>query len=110
MPPGICQAKVFDTMLAHHLVQPDCPHDLGYIASVFLQKVYWKDDAGKNLYEYCCRDVDGTFQIAKQLRPLLKSLGLDDLYWFSQVPLAKICKLMHDVGVRTDPNRLKQLR
>jgi len=110
MAAGIFKAEVFDTLLAQHLLQPDMPHDLGFVASVFLQKPFWKDDAGKDLYEYCCRDVDGTLQIAQQLKPLLKQQQLYDLYLYCQVPLAKICKLMTDTGIKQDPNRLHALR
>jgi DNA polymerase I-like protein with 3'-5' exonuclease and polymerase domains/uracil-DNA glycosylase len=36
------KAKLFDTMLAQHLVQPDLRHGLGFVASVFTNKVFWK--------------------------------------------------------------------
>src|SRR6266478_6946623 len=102
-------AQVYDTMLMHHLVQPDCPHDLEFISSIFTQKPAWKHLNNENMALYCARDVDVTLQSYLQLRPLVKQLGMEDLYKYSQVPLAKICKLMHDTGVKTDPARLRQL-
>lgn len=49
-------AKLHDTMLAQHLIQPDMRHGLGFVASVFSSKVFWKgsgeeteDDAGNIL-------------------------------------------------------------
>jgi DNA polymerase I-like protein with 3'-5' exonuclease and polymerase domains len=38
----ISQAELIDTMLIHHLVQPDARHSLAYVASVFTNKVFWK--------------------------------------------------------------------
>ena len=102
--------QVWDIMLLHHLVQPDCPHDLEFISSIFTQKPAWKHLHQVDEPLYCARDVDVTLQSYLQLRPLVKQLGMEDLYKYSQVPLAKICTLMNGVGVRTDPNRLKQLR
>src|SRR6266550_3125196 len=102
--------QVWDTMLLHHLVQPDMPHGLEFISSIFTQKPAWKHLNQQDMPLYCARDVDVTLQSYLQLRPLVKQLGMEDLYKYSQVPLAKVCSLMHDVGVRTDPNRLKQLR
>jgi len=102
--------QLWDIMLLHHLVQPDCPHDLEFISSIFTQKPAWKHLNNENMALYCARDVDVTLQSYLQLRPLVKQLGMEDLYKYSQVPLAKVCKLMHDVGVKTDPARLKQLR
>ncbi len=104
------KAKEFDTILAQHLLMPDCPHDLGFVASVFLQKPFWKDEIGQDLEYYCCKDVDGTLQIAQQLKPLLKSQKLEDLYWYTQVPLAKICHLMETTGIHTSGRRATEVR
>src|SRR6267378_1166234 len=101
--------QIWDTMLMHHLVQPDCPHDLEFISSIFTQKPAWKHLNNENMALYCARDVDVTLQSYLQLRPLIKQLGMEDLYKYSQVPLAKICSLMHNTGVRTDPKKLKEL-
>lgn len=101
---------VFDTMLAQHLLEPDCPHDLGFVASKFCNKPFWKDGHHENEPLYCCRDVDGTLQIAQQLSPLLIYHKLLDLYRYTQVPLAKICHLMTKTGIRQDPSRVAAVR
>lgn len=51
---------VHDTMLKQHLVQPDFPHDLGFVASIFTNKVFWK---GKGWEE---EDEDGLVTESKQ--------------------------------------------
>lgn len=104
------KAREFDTILAQHLVMPDAPHDLGFVGSVFLQKPYWKDEIGEDMFTYCCKDVDGTFQIAQQLKPILKAQNLEDLYWYTQVPLAKICHLMETTGIHTSGKRAQEIR
>lgn len=103
-------AQVFDCILAHHLIQPDLPHSLGFVASIFLQKPYWKDEGKEGLEHYCCKDVDGTLQIALQLKPLLKAQNLYNLYQYTQVPLAKICHLLETTGIHTDGERGRKVR
>lgn len=107
---GVCKAKCYDTLLLHHLCFPDLQHDLGFIASQLLQKPAWKhlQNADEELYN--CRDTDSTLQIAKQLRPMARQEGLLKLYEEVQVPLARICRELHETGFRIDPARLKTVR
>lgn len=104
----------FDTMLAHHLLFPDFPHDLQFISSQFTNKpAVWKsgDKTADGYWEWrCARDTDVTLQIFRQLLPMLKMEKLYDLYSDVQVPLARICKVMHDTGIKTDPSRIKAVR
>lgn len=104
------KAEVFDIMLMHHLMHPDEPHDLEFIASIYTQMVAWKHLASEDMAFYNACDVDATAQIYLQLRPLLARFKLMDLYQKVQVPLAKICKQMHDTGIRIDPNRIHVAR
>ena len=107
-PPAECQ--VWDTMLLQHLVQPDLPHGLDFIGSIFTTKPAWKHLSDEDLELYCCRDTDVTLQAYNQLRTLVKKEGLLDLYLNVQVPLAKICKLMQETGVRLNPSRIGEVR
>lgn len=103
-------AKVWDIMLMQHLLQPDMPHDLEFIASIFTNKPIWKYLKGQSEEVYCSRDVDATYQAWLQLAPLVKMHGLEDLYWNTQVPLARICKIMKDTGMRVDTGNLSKVR
>lgn len=103
-------AQIWDTMLMQHLVQPDMPHDLEFIASIFTQKPAWKHLNREDMALYNARDVDVTTLAFSQLKPLLRMLKLEELYKYTQVPLAKICNLMHETGIRTDGNRVKDVR
>jgi uracil-DNA glycosylase family 4 len=101
---------VWDTMLMQHLLQPDLPHGLDFLGSFFTNKPAWKHLSAANEELYCCRDVDVTWQCFRQLRPMLEAEGLMDLYQNVQVPLARICLLLHETGFRLDPSRLTQVR
>jgi uracil-DNA glycosylase family 4 len=103
-------AQIYDIMLMHHLIQPDAPHDLEFIASIFTQMVAWKHLNVVDMAWYNACDVDATAQIFAQLRPLLKQFNLEKLYKFVQVPLAKICKMISETGIKVDPNRIHAAR
>lgn len=109
MPHGSCKAKVYDTMLLQHLRFPDFPHDLEFVGSQFVNKPAWKND--KSVLEtYCCRDTDVTYQCWQQLLPMVRKEGLLSLYSNVQVPLAKICLLIHETGFKVDGNRIGVVR
>jgi DNA polymerase I-like protein with 3'-5' exonuclease and polymerase domains len=104
------EAQVWDIMLMQHLLQPDLPHDLEFISSLFTQKPAWKHLSEDNKALYCARDVDVTLMAFKQLKPYCDVQKLTDLYKYVQIPLAKICKLMTDYGIKQDFNKIKELR
>lgn len=100
---------VFDTMLMQHLRFPDLPHDLEFVASQFISKPLWKFD--KAILElYNARDTDVTWQIYRELRPMIEQAGLMDLYKYVTVPLAKICFEMQKTGVKLDSSQLTKVR
>lgn len=104
------ECKSHDAMLYHHLLFPDLPHDLQFAASQFISKPAWKADKSKGWEPYCCRDTDCQYQVWQQLAPMLRKEKLEDLYWNVQLPMSKICLLMHDTGFKTDPNRIGIVR
>lgn len=107
------RAKVYDTLLIQHLLQPDLPHDLEFVASIFSNKPAWKHE-GKGEPWYwelrCCRDCDATLQAGKYLVPKAKLEKVWDLYENVSEPLALICKLMQETGFKVDPNRIGVVR
>jgi len=104
------ECQVWDTMLLQHLVCPDLPHDLEFVASQFLSKPAWKDDKTQGWEPYCCRDTDASYQVWQELLPMVEREGLGQLYRQVQVPLAKICLLMHQTGFKVNPNRIGEVR
>lgn len=103
-------AVIWDTMLCHHLISPDLPHDLEFIATIYTNKPIWKHKVDENKELYCCRDTDTTAQIFPQLKALLTQLDLLDVYHLVSVPLGKICLLMKQTGVRRDQSRISLVR
>lgn len=100
---------VYDTMLLQHLLFPDFPHDLEFVGSQFVSKPAWKDDKGV-LQVYCCRDTDVTWACFLELLPMVRRQNLLNLYLNVQVPMARICSLMHQTGFKLDPNQIKFVR
>lgn len=103
-------AQHWDTMLMQHLLMPDLPHDLEFVASVLINKQAWKKQKRDSEEIYNCRDADATFQIWQQLLPMLRKEKLLELYLNTQVPLARICLLMRETGIKVDPKRVGEVR
>jgi len=103
-------AQVWDTMLLQHLCFPTFPHDLEFLGSQFTSKGRWKFKKGESEEVYCARDVDVTFQSFKQLLPLVRQFQLEELYKFTQVPLARICLSMHKRGFAVDAKNIEKVR
>jgi DNA polymerase I-like protein with 3'-5' exonuclease and polymerase domains len=104
------ECQVWDTMLLQHLVCPDLPHDLEFVGSQFVSKPAWKDDKTGGWELYCCRDTDVTYQVWLDLLPIVEREGLRDLYCNVQVPLARICYLLHTTGFKVNPARIGEVR
>jgi len=104
------ECQVWDTMLLQHLVCPDLPHDLEFVGSQFVSKPAWKDDKTEGWELYCCRDTDVTYQVWLDLLPMVRKERLLDLYQNVQVPLARICHLLHTTGFKVNPNRIGEVR
>lgn len=100
-----CTVQIFDIMLMQHLLQPDAPHDLEFISSIFTQKPAWKHLSSEDMPLYCARDVDTTLQSFLQLKPNLISQGLEELYKTVQIPLQKICSMAQETGLMVDGSR-----
>lgn len=104
------EAQHYDIMLMQHLLMPDLPHDLEFIASIFCHKQAWKSKHNENEELYNCRDTDVTYTSWLQLLPLLRQEGLLGLYENVQRPLARICALMRETGIKADPQRVREVR
>lgn len=106
------ETVVWDIMLMHHLLWPELPHDLGSLGRQYLTKPFWKKwkQAADAEEVYAARDADATWQIFQKLKPELTKLPrLLSLYHNVQVPLARICHYMTEMGVMTDPAAARQM-
>lgn len=118
------QGRMFDTMLAHYVIQPELRHNMDYMAETLLgyQTVHieeligakgkgqksMRDIAPKDVYEYAAEDADITLKLKNVLEPRLKEAGAEKLFWEIEMPLVKVLADMEINGVRLDTQSLKE--
>ncbi len=118
------QGKIFDTMIAHYLIQPELRHGMDYLAEIYLhyRTIHYEDvvgSKGKNqidirfvdqniLCDYACEDADITFQLKQILEKDLIENGLENLFYNIEMPLMKVLSKMEQNGVRIDSKALAQ--
>ncbi len=78
----------YDTLLAHHLLYPQLPHNLGFLTSVYTNHPFYKDE-GKgwreggdldSFWEYNCKDVAITYKVHERTSRELKQAGLEKVF------------------------------
>ena len=118
------KGKMFDTMIAHYLIQPELYHNMDYLAEVYLnyQTVHIEELIGpkgksqksmrdlppSEVYEYAAEDADITLRLKNVLEPKLKELELEDLFWNIEMPLVPVLASMEINGVCIDTNTLNE--
>lgn len=119
------QGNLFDTMIAHYLLQPELRHNMDYMAEVYLryQTVHieeligprgknqknMRDLAPNDIYEYACEDADVTLQLKNILEPKLKEREVDQLFYEMEMPLVRVLTEMEMNGVRIDTKALQEV-
>ena len=115
---------MWDTMIAHYLIQPELRHNMDYMAEVYLnyQTVHIDEligPRGKNqrsmrdlspaeVYEYACEDADITLQLKNKLEPELKKYDCEHLFYDIEMPLMPVLAEMEMTGVVLDTQSLAQ--
>lgn len=118
------KGQLFDTMIAHYLIQPELRHNMDYMAEVYLgyQTIHIDQligPRGKNqksmrdlpptaVYEYACEDADITLRLKNLLEPKLQEAGLTELFYQIEMPLVPVLAEMELNGVRIDTHALKE--
>ena len=116
--------KMWDTMIAHYLIQPELRHNMDYMAEVYLNyKTIHIDELigpkGKSqksmrdlsptlVYEYACEDADITLQLKNKLEPELKKHECEDLFYNIEMPLMPVLAEMEMNGVCLDTASLAE--
>lgn len=116
--------EMWDTMIAHYLIQPELRHNMDYMAEVYLnyKTIHIEEligPKGKNqrsmrslppadVYEYACEDADITLQLKNVLEPKLKEAGVEELFYEIEMPLVKVLAEMEMNGVRIDTDSLAE--
>ncbi|MBR3087853.1 MAG: DNA polymerase I [Prevotella sp.] len=118
------EGDLWDTMVAHYLIQPELRHNMDLLAEVYLNyKTIHIDELigpkGKKqrsmreltpaeVYEYAAEDADVTLKLKRVLEPKLKEVGADRLFHDIEMPLIPVLADMERNGVCIDTESLAE--
>ena len=118
------KGKMFDTMIAHYVLQPELRHGMDYLAEIYLKYETIKIEQligpkGKNqknmrdlspsdVYKYACEDADVTLKLKNVLEKELEANGVKELFEEIEMPLMPVLAYMERNGVRIDTEALKE--
>ena len=118
------KGKLFDTMIAHYVLQPELHHGMDYLAEVYLKYDTIKIEEligakGKNqrnmrdlsptdIYKYACEDADVTLKLKNILEKELETNNVKELFEEIEMPLVPVLAYMERNGVRIDTDALKE--
>ena len=118
------QGPMFDTMIAHYVLQPELRHNMDYLAEIYLhyQTIHIEEligSKGKNqgnmrdlspeaVCNYACEDADITLQLKEVLEKELKENGAERLFYDIEMPLVPVLAYMERNGVCVDTEALKE--
>ncbi|MCD8211364.1 MAG: DNA polymerase I, partial [Prevotella sp.] len=116
------QGEIFDTMIAHYLIQPEISHNMDYMAEVYLNyhtihieeligpkgknQLSMRDLSAEQIYEYAAEDADVTLRLKNVFEPMLKENSLEELFWGIEMPLIPVLADMEMAGVKIDTSSL----
>lgn len=114
--------KLFDTMLAHYLIEPDMRHNMNILAESYLNyspipienligersntQINMREVPLETIAEYACEDADITLQLKELFEPLLKKQNVLKLFEEVEIPLIHVLVSMETEGVSLDKNTL----
>lgn len=115
---------MFDTMIAHYLLQPELRHNMDYMAEVYLgyrtvhieeligprgrNQKNMRDLSPTDIYEYACEDADITLRLKNVLEPKLDEAGVALLFRDIEMPLVGVLADMELNGVCLDTEALHE--
>ena len=117
------KGKLFDTMLAHYLIQPELKHNLDYLCELYLnyrkiptEHLIGKKGSGqitmlqvdrKKLRDYACEDADLTLQLKHSVNAGLDKYEVRRLFEEIEMPLVPVLADMETTGVKLNTGELK---
>lgn len=118
------QMPMFDTMIAHYLINPELHHNMDYMAETLLhyktihieeligpkgkKQKSMRDLDPKDVYEYAAEDADVTLKLKNVLESRLKEVNAEKLFWDMEMPLVPVLADMETTGVCLDTDSLKE--
>lgn len=117
------KGRLFDTMLAHYVLQPELRHGMDYLAEIYLnyrtihideligpkgkgQKLMC-DLSPEEVYKYACEDADVTLKLKNILEKELKKEGVEKLFYDIEMPLVRVLTNIETNGVLLDTRSLQ---
>lgn len=118
------KGAMFDTMIAHYLLNPDGRHGMDYLSEVYLnykpvsiETIIGKKGKNQGTFrdadlrtqtDYAAEDADVTFQLYELFAPQLKKENLEDLFFNIEMPLMEVLAKMELSGISLDEKWLAQ--
>ena len=119
------KGKLFDTMIAHYLINPDMRHGMDILSETYLKyspksiadligkkgknQLSMRDISLEEVKEYAVEDADVTFQLAQHFSPILDKTATKKLFEDIEIPLVKVLAAMETEGIKLDVDFLKSL-
>ncbi len=119
------KGPLFDTMVAHYLLNPELRHGMDYMAEIYLNyrtihiesligpkgknQKSMRDIDPKIVSDYACEDADITLKLKNILEKDIRKNGLEKLYYDIEAPLIYVLSDMEWTGVRLDIAALSDL-
>ncbi|QCX01245.1 DNA polymerase I [Aggregatimonas sangjinii] len=119
------KGKLFDTMLAHYLINPDMRHNMDVLSETYLNytpvsiteligkkgknQLSMRDVPLEKQTDYAVEDADITFQLAQHFKPELAEAKTEDLFNDIEIPLLRVLADMELEGIKLDEEFLYSL-
>ena len=119
------KGRLFDTMLAHYLINPDMRHNMDVLSETYLNytpisiteligkkgknQLSMRDVPLEKQTEYAVEDADITWQLAQHFRPELAEAKTDELFETIEIPLLRVLADMENEGINLDKDFLGSL-
>ena len=117
------KGELFDTMLAHYVVEPEQRHNMDHLAETYLhyrtihieeligtgrQQKNMRDLAPSEICDYACEDADVTLRLYPILREKMAECDVTDVFSKIEMPLMPVLARIEQNGVRLDTEALQQ--
>jgi len=119
------KGKLFDTMIAHYLINPDMRHNMDVLSETYLKytpksietligkkskgQLSMRDVLLEEIKEYAAEDADITLQLKQHFQPILEKVGTKKLFDEIEIPLLPVLADMEKEGIRLDVDFLKSM-
>ena len=118
------KGPLFDTMIAHYLINPEGKHNMDHLSEVFLKyrpisietligkkgknQGNMADVEPEKVVDYACEDADITFQLKELFEPEIQKEHLKNLFYEIEMPLVRVLKDMEMEGINLDVEALRK--